>query len=299
MGNHTGNPAAPWAARYSLFNLHALATVFGASRNWNYAGASAAEMEVKNPGIVEAFTEARRVAGAKLVYAPKPAFNARVVHPEDLPLELLPGFFRGADADGVILRPGQSYALASADCPTVIIFDPVSQQLAALHLGRDAAIDRGRIEGKEPREFESVIDAAIAEMELGGMTDRSDLRGFVVAGIGYEYFTHPITDLVDGEINPYAERNRALIADLQERYDHAGDGPFPTVVRDVALGQIDLTALIARQLAAHGIIVDLGRDSDGVDTHTDTYPDGRHVYHSNRRDKVARNLVLVTYEDAA
>ncbi len=105
--------------RRELFNGRVSVAVYGATRNWNYAGENAEAVEAGNPGITPALRFLMGYNGVVRGLVPKPAFNALVVGPEALASERLPGFFRGADADGVMLEThGDAYLLASADCLT-------------------------------------------------------------------------------------------------------------------------------------------------------------------------------------
>jgi copper oxidase (laccase) domain-containing protein len=270
--------------------------VYGTSRNWNFAGASREEMEINNPWITSAIQQVITEHDIRRAFAPKPAFNARVVKAEDLTKELLPAFFRGADADGVLLeRSGDAYFLASSDCPCTVIYDRIKHRVLGLHCGRDALIDRGMIESKPPRPNYSVIDAELKQIPLA-YADK--LSVFIAAGIGPRTFDHPTTEFVpstDGvmKMNPYAEGNRRLIKHLRETFDLNGCSLGKSlVVRDIDAGHINIDALIRVQLQNTGVLASY-IDSDKHDTATDKYHDGTFMFHSNRRDKTKRNLVVV------
>jgi len=283
-----------------LFGGKATVIVFGAPFNWNYAGSSREEMEAKNPGISGVIEDVMREFEIKRAFVPKPAFNAKVVTESDLTVELLPGFFRGADADGVILtKPGDAYFLASADCLAATVYDDRTGFIAALHCGRDALIDRAKINGDTARvrEHESVIYAACKYFEdaiinhqvhdLHGWHDetgwdpelapRERFEVFLAAGIRAETFDHPTVN------HPYADVNTRMIAYLQKA--------CPTAVVDAIQGKIDLFELVRHQLTwpnSHPVIED-----DGLDTATSVNDRGEFLFHSNRRDKLKRNLVVV------
>jgi copper oxidase (laccase) domain-containing protein len=277
-----------------LFDGKATIIVFGAPFNWNYAGTSREDMEAKNPGITKAIEEVMRKYDIKRAFVPKPAFNAKVVTDADLPYESLPNFFRGADADGVILtHPGDAYFLASADCLGVAIFDDRSNSLAALHCGRDAVIDRKQILGNdaECREHSSVVDAAIDQLDFMSsiaaynsgspkmvpyreVHDR--IQAYLAAGIRPETFVHPTTD------HPFAAANKLMVEYLSA---------LPaSVVTNAQAGTIDLFALVRHQLGEYGI---KGITEDEFDTATSKDAEGNFLFHSNRRDKTLRNLVVI------
>lgn len=307
-----------------LFDGKVTLIVFGAPFNWNYAGTSREDMEAKNPGITAALEEVMREYGIKCALVPKPAFNAKVVTDADLPNELLPNFFRGADADGVILeKPGDAYLLASADCLATAIWDPRMGILAALHCGRDALVDRNRLNKSEgaKRTDESVIGTAMkmldsamraklqgdgseAPNEMGWLTgsdeqnesqinDHNLLRAFLAAGIRPEEFDHPTVD------HAYAVPNKAMI-DYLELYEARSDirrmnrlqsnALLPKIVTDLKEGKIDLFALVCRQFDEHNVEQ---IEEDEFDTATSKDAAGNFLFHSNRRDKNLRNLVIV------
>ncbi len=267
-----------------LFDGAVTIWVFGAERHWGYKGKSAAEIDANNPGIVFDLQNIFAELGVSRVVSPVPAFNAEVVGEDDLTDEVMTGMFRGLRADGVLIhRPGTMFAIASADCPTTVLYDPHKKVLAALHCGRDALVDRVLINtGKTNRNFRSVITAATHHMMMRYQTFPPSLLAFVAVGIGPDSFEHPTVD------HPYAEQNRKLIAYLNFQHQSFGS----RVVPDPVAGKINMNMLIERQLS--GRFVNLGNiEFDGVDTATDVDEEGVHLFHSNRRDKTKRNLVLV------
>lgn len=278
-----------------LFGGALTIVVYGASRNWNYAGDSVEQMEEKNPGITAAIAEVMAEFGIKRALVPKPAFNALIAMSSDLTLQRLPNFWRGADADGVLLeRAGDAYFLASADCLTTVLWSPDKRIAMALHCGRDALVDRGEISGGNRRNFSSVIDraAVVAGESLHGF------QAYLAAGIGPSHFTHPTTETVRGsdgvEVkNRWRDNNRRLIEHLLQKWQYT----LPSVrrelvVTDEALGKIDLAALVVSQLYSHNVTLsDIFRD--GHNTAVDFGVDGNFLFHSNRRDPTQRNLVVV------
>jgi len=269
-------------------------SVYGAQRNWNFAGETKETIEAGNHGITKALAFVIDDCEVMDALVPKPAFNAKVVESKDLSDERLPSFFRGADADGVLLDTRrQAYFLASADCLTTVLYDVTPHRAIAMHCGRDALIDRGALSGKPARQFASVIDAGMQRIIEGGWSKSMLLGVYLAAGIGPATFTHPTTPtMFDGAgnsvPNTYREANATLISFLTRMYNDRGFN----VVTDQDQGKINLVELVIAQLSNYGVtreqIV-----SDGVDTATDTGPDGQFLFHSNRRDKTKRNLVVV------
>jgi len=271
-----------------LFGGKVTVIVFGAPFNWNYAGASREEMEAKNPGITAVLEEVMRKYEIKRALVPKPAFNAKVVTAENLPNELLPNFFRGADADGVILeKSGDAYFLASADCLATAIFDPQIDDVAALHSGRNALVDRAYLDNGDRRTHETVIDAACDALDeiaynKESLADHRPRQVFLAAGIRPESFDHPIHDEKYGEAN---QRMIDHLIDMQAKREY-----LPPIIIDHEAGKIDLFALARHQLDAQDI-TDIREDA--FDTATSTDAEGNFLFHSNRRDKVRRNLVII------
>lgn len=268
--------------------------VYGASRNWRISGETAQEMEQVNPGIVEALQKVLVRQRIERALVPKSVFGTNIVNRVHLRHELFPRFFRGAEADGVRLnQTNDAYLLSSGDCPCVVICDPTKAIALALHAGRDALLDRGFIAGQQGRAQFSVIDQAMNLMRNRGWIKTSPIHVFIAAGIGSSQFTHPTTPTIVGEdgqesVNEHQSANQELIEFLLRSYDH---NRFK-IVTNSASGSLNLVELIIAQLAVYGV----RRDCivwDGVDTSADKGPDGHHLYHSNRRDKTKRNLVVV------
>ncbi len=281
--------------REELFEDRVEVAVYGAGRNWNFAGDTEEAIEAGNPGIVESLGWVMGDSGVNRALVPKPAFNAVVVGSEALTSERFPRFFRGADADGVVLtESGDSYLLASADCLSAVIYDVTRHRAVATHCGRDALVDRGALAGKPAREFPSVIDAGMKRVIDGGWTKSNSLQVFLAAGIGPATFTHPTTRTVAGSdgfevANTYFEANAALIRFLTRMYNTRGFN----VVTNQEQGNIDLVELVTAQLDAYGVT----REQivwDGFDTATDKDSRGQFLFHSNRRDRTRRNLVVVS-----
>jgi len=306
-----------------LFCGKATMIVFGAPFDWNYAGANREEMEAKNPGISLALEEVMHTYDIRRALVPKPAFNAKVATANDLKIELLPGFFRGMDADGVLLtEPGDAYFLASADCLTTALFDVRMNAVAALHCGRDALIDRKFIDHMPKRDHTSVIDAGVRHLDelfqfahlssrdvcennefgwlQGGdeenmerLYNHTGMVAYLAAGIRPDTFEHPTVN------HPYAEANARMVkwlelfearSNILHTYHGRSTNSHPRVVTDSASGKIDLFALVRRQLWACRVD---RLEEDAFDTATSTGPDGEFLFHSNRRDKLKRNLVVV------
>ncbi len=281
-------------------------TVFGAVRNWNFAGQTVGEIEARNPGVVADLQEVIRELDIKRALVPKPAFNARVVSARDLTKEIFPNFFRGADADGAIItQPGDAYFLASADCLTGVIYDGDMHHAAGLHCGRNALVDRDALAGKPPREHDSVIDAGILTLVDQSPINLRELRVFLAAGIGPASFTHPTTEMLtspDGSVvpNKYRDQNLALLQYLwwpDAELKKGEEKGWRRIIHDFDQGQIDLVGIVQADLHGYGVPPE-NIEWDGHDTATDLVPGtDDFLFHSYRRDPSQRNLVVVKLLD--
>lgn len=278
-------------------------TVYGACRDWNFSGVNHGDMESRNPWITSAIAQVISAHDIKRALAPKPESGTRIVTAGDtktpiLGIPVLAGFFRGAEADGILIeRPGDAYFLASADIPVVVIYDGKNHRVFCLHCGLDSLVDRNKLQGRGAREFESVIDSAISR--IGINEDPHDLRAFIAASIGPDSFKHPITAFVNGVdgqsvINPDSERNRLLVEHLSDTCDYYSEHEARgSVVTCITAGDINLTELIRFRLLRAGVQLK-NVQSDGHDTAADKYRSGEYVFHSHRRDGgTKRNLVVV------
>ncbi len=268
--------------------------VYGAARNWRFVGDTAEQMDEANPGIVEALQKVMTKHRVERALVPRPVFGTEIVNPVQLRREIFPRFLRGAEGDGVRLNfTNDAYVLSSADCPCVVICDPIKAIAIGVHGCRDALLDRGRIAGKSGREPASVLYKAMELARNRGWVKTSPLSVFIAAGIGPTMFTHPTTPTVMGEdgierVNEYQEVNRQLIDHLLNTYDQKRF----KIVTDPVQGSINLVELIVAQFAEYGVTRDQ-IEWDGVDTDMDKGPDGKFLYHSSRRDPTKRNLVVV------
>lgn len=271
-------------------------TVYGTCRDWNFSGENHSEMEFRNPWISSAIAQVIAEHDIKRALAPKPAFNGQVVRAGDLKTAILAGFFRGADADGVLLeQSGEAFLVASADCPTVIVYEVGRHRALCMHCGLDALVDRGAIEGKRSRHFQSVIDAGTSMMPT---VSSGREHAFIAAGIDWIMFDHQTSDLITGPDgdkieNTRAQENKRLIEYLAKNHDSKVRSGQKRVVKDKEYGSVDLVNLIRAQLVRHQVPLD-NIEHDGHDTYGDKYHDGTSMFHSNRRDHdQKRNLVVV------
>lgn len=247
---------------------------------------TAMEAERGNPTLLQRLAYLREHYECGRIVIPNPSlFNSAIVHSRDNNAwneEWLYGHVvRGPYADAVVFTEGtQSFAVASADCPTVILNAPDKGITVAAHAGRDSLFDRSFVlEGVRIKNRGSVIDEMVHACMAYGADPRS-LRAFIACGISGARFSHH-TD------NPeHGPANVKIIEHFVREYG-----------KDTVLhpkhGTISLLATIRSQLRSHSVRDDrIGHDA--ADTYGDLDTDGAPVWASQRRDGKGRNLVLVT-----
>ncbi len=179
-------------------------------------------------------------------------------------------------SDGIILRqPGQGVALATRDCPTVIIWSALGGPVAVLHASRDAlhGIDVGRPE-------RSVIGAAFA---LCGKEWRyaEHLSVAITLSIAAEHFGH--NDDGSGRFSD-------IVWGMERLY---GGYVLPDAQRET----LDLPMVIMRQLAIWGIHPEQCF-LDGLDTYADERLASRRAHQAQVKPR-GHNLVIVSYDSAS
>jgi copper oxidase (laccase) domain-containing protein len=253
--------------------------------NWSIA---------KNPDVGKYIAEfALKNAGVTEILSPRPDFSGRICTREELTVQLenivgrceVSRILRhpeNVSADGVEIKPGQAFYIASGDCPTLVVFDPIGKRLIAAHAGRDCLWDREHVlNDKTAREHASIVDAAMLEFDD---VPPEELKAFIACGIAAKNFSHSLTD------PNLKSKNLEMIAALEKNC------PIEFMGKDSA-GCINLREIIRSQLISHGLRPD-AIGCDAIDTYGDTDSTGEHYWWSNRRgDKTVRNGVLVIYND--
>lgn len=224
---------------------------------------------------------------------PIPAFDTGIVSGIDFLTDKWEDrVYRGERADGLLLdEPNTAYGLSSADCPTVVLYDPESGAVAALHAGRDALVDRQLLdEDERSRKYHSVVTHGVENLKRDYGAKPQNLRGFIAVGIAPDNFSHPTTlEGFDGNealFEKYANSNRRMIDFFAEYGERA--------VVDMVDGTLNLTEIIKYQMIKAGMN-SKHIDDDGIDTFGDIDDDGHYTWWSNRHDDCVRqrNLVLV------
>lgn len=220
------------------------------------------------------------------IYAPVPGFNAQTITRHTLTYEWIPGrYFRGHPeddtrrADGLVLRrPKDAYGLMPAGCPIVVLRGKKSGTVVCCHSGLKSLFDFNRhVLGKPPREFESVINSAMAALKQAGDTSES-VHAHIGMSIGPTGFAYPLDHV------KFGANNKKLRDSIVDSY-----GTDAAPGKD-DLGQINLPEIIRVQLEILGVP---GYTFDGVSTSSDVDENDELIWHTVGAIGETRNFVLV------
>ena len=240
--------------------------------------------DLENPRNLLLFARLSSIASAveiSTMYSPRVAnFNALLAEPEYYTHTITHGEFplnlhRGAAAAGMEIPRGCALFLHSADCPTVIIVDPIDKRVVAAHAGLGELIKFSSFDVQAPhREHESVIDLMIG---LFPEAHRERLLVKSVCGIDPAMYTHPTSD------PRYGASNHMLIEKILGRWGQS------CIAGNQENGRINLHQLILEQVASLGVSKENVSD-DGVDTYSDML-NHQYCWWSHRRATHAQNNV--------
>lgn len=253
--------------KHTLFCGRVSVSLFGAGRDWKLSDRS----------TVATISMAAHMSGVCQVYSPNISqFNARICKHDELTEDVTTGIvdakvpiFRGAHADGVIIGRRSACFLATADCPTVIMWSHAKPNLVCLHAGLRSLVDFRRVEeGASNRVHESVIDASL---ELFGRDNAHKVHVHALCGIAADNYSFP-EDHAD-----WGGFNRKLLKALREMSNGYADGA-------VNGNSISLPLLIRAQCMARGVRAD--RISwDTIDTYSDRDHIGGYRWNSHRMER--------------
>ncbi len=252
--------------------------------DWSIEGLNE-QKDLKKSTLRKKFEQVKSLCvpkGINTIWAPTSTdFNSVISETIDFTNEITDGEFRiyrGVMADGLEVPENDGVFLASADCPTIIAFDPQKNRLVVAHAGRNCLLDRQLIDTNTPsRDHFSVVDAVIDK--LG-----TNIKVHIALGIKSKNFTHLVTDPV------YGESNDRMLKFIFEKYSNC----FYWQPEE---GQLSLSMLIKAQLEIYGV----RRISwDNLDTYEDKNQNGDLLWHSYSRDRTSkRNGILVCRNPSA
>ena len=223
--------------------------------------------------------------GTKHLWMPRPTkANGRFVTPPEFGIECTRhgvAVMGACDADGAFVPKGDAFAITSADCPTVVLWDANSTHVCCLHAARESLLDRALVEHNVPsRDYFSVVHDALFALRGQGI-QLHDVRMHVFCGVR-KGFRHPRNHPTHGAYN------KKLLAWCEENYAGSVTGEHKD--------EIDLYAVACAQAVEYGV-PHTHVYFDTIDTFRDTTRDGLYQWASaldpTRRHK--RNLVLVQH----
>ena len=133
----------------------------GQDHDWSFSQLTKPEDASMVCSITKHLPEIARELGIKEFLVPSPKdFNAKICQPEDLTISIEIGkengwpvtLKRGVRADGLLLRPGETYAVSQAGCDVVVAYHEPTSQVGVAHAGRKSVIDEDHyLHNKPPR----------------------------------------------------------------------------------------------------------------------------------------------------
>lgn len=208
-------------------------------------------------------------------------FNGYICEPNDLAVTKCKNgvtIASGCRADGVIIPPGQTAWLQTADCPTIIARHVATKEVIAAHAGRWSLIHEPLVRGRQPqRNYESVVDM-ICQRLLWDDGPPIDLEVFSCCGVGPIHFRHSTNHPL------YGRDNKTLNRYIAMRY---GQDCF--LGGDFEIGALNLHQLIRNQFCRRGVPADnIKRD------YIDTARQNDEWFSRRGGDRIGHNTVLVT-----
>lgn len=265
-------------------------SVFIRAHGWNPKGISWSMRTIEDLYFTEDDRPITIYAGAygtKNVWSPTPSTcNALIADRDPLKWKQLHRsrvtLYRGPEADGVTIFPGEGYAVSPADCPTVLVMC-TDGRLICCHAGRDSIVDMQAF--KDGREPGPRLAHNIAEA-VGSTEERALAQVYIgFSGISAgKHFAHDPT-------NEKHSHNRRLVNWVEKNF-----GPEGFAKEDGALegGWIDLHSILWHQLVALGFAPELVQ-IEMTCTYRDLNQDGNPAWFSNARGDKERNLLIVHY----
>ncbi len=199
---------------------------------------------------------AREYELPKLLEAPSPReFNAKVCTENEARKKVIivkskdntEWLNRGANADGIILSSRHAYAQSAAGCATLAIGNPEYSPIGAGHAGLRSVVDFGRIQGKEPRLRESIVDSLVEAFCRATGCTPSMLFAKIAFPISPAHFTY------EWDYEGDEAFNEALCRDIAAKWGTQCVPGFGNKRLERA-GHINLAEILYAQLLAWGVL---------------------------------------------
>ncbi|MDZ7726385.1 MAG: laccase domain-containing protein [Candidatus Campbellbacteria bacterium] len=212
-----------------------------------------------------------RELGATRIFCPYPVHGTTISSSKIKTLDVSRTkrrIYREVKADGAEIDKEEAYGLASGDCHTVALQDPVTGKTIAIHFNRENGVD------------DDILSKALRHFRKGSA---ERLIAVITLGIDSAHFKH------DWENHKHGKKNRRRTCELIGKY-----GP-EIVDWPLGEGKIDLRRIAARKLVEAGLL-----PSNIYADLFDTYFDPRFWSHrasqtrgSAKFGEKGRNMVLV------
>lgn len=226
----------------------------GVTQDWSFRHLGKPGDEKKPSSLTRHLPAIARQIGIREILVPSPVkSNTLIVTKDDLhtkfPLGEGDGWpmtvWRGAEADGVILRPGQTAGISLGGCGYITVLHEPSSQLGVAHGSRESLIDEARLLGKPARRYESVTVSLIEAMGVS-MERAHEVKAAIYFPIPAKRFEHR------WDHPKFGGRNENRSRFLYESYGEAAvPGWSDAELRQE--GRIDLGELPFAQFARMGV----------------------------------------------
>ena len=187
--------------------------------------------------------------------------------------------YSGILVDGVSrISRGEAVWLRTADCPTIIGLNSLTNEMIVAHAGRASLIDQEGVRTGQPsRNPESIVQAMCGQLCHLGRRVSASIEINSCCGIGPMNFRHPTDHPQHGAFN--AKMNRYIAV----RY-----GPDCFLNGDTSCGALNLHQLIRNQFQLYGVPGDnISHDKIDTANHKDCF------FSRRGGDKTGHNTILV------
>ncbi|MDB5224780.1 MAG: hypothetical protein JWO43_402 [Candidatus Adlerbacteria bacterium] len=186
--------------------------------------------------------------GATKIWAPVPNFSAKVINTDVLKKEVRLGdaiLWRNSSADhaadGVMLKPGESYAMTPGGCAGFVATN-IDRMIGA-HSGKHCLVDPKRIMGeRNPRLYASIVDSTVGQL-ANNRKEHETIRVWVFGSLRPEDYPHYFD-------KKHGEQSLKLYQYILRNW-----GPEPLVEKKEWVDKfyLDIPALIRRQFMKRGV----------------------------------------------
>ncbi|HVZ75690.1 MAG TPA: hypothetical protein VG934_00200 [Candidatus Paceibacterota bacterium] len=226
----------------------------GKAQDWSFRHLSRPENAQADSALTRHLPAIARQMGVHDIFVPSPVkSNTVVTRPSELRSKIAFGeregwpvtVWRGVEADAIILKPGETTAISVGGCEYITVLHEPSSTLGVAHGSRSSLIDEGRLLGRPPRRYESVVVSLLAAMGIS-MERAHEARVTIFFPIPAKRFEHSWDHPEFGARNE--NRSRFL-------YESYGEAVVPGWKNEETRrrGRIDLGEVAVAQFAQMGV----------------------------------------------